>query len=699
MYEVLDRVNHPHDLKGLSLAELERLASEIRQRIAEVVDKNGGHFGSNLGVVELTLALHRVFDFPNDRLVLDTSHQSYPHKLITGRKDRFHRIRQYQGLCGFCNRTESVFDLFDAGHAGTACGLATGVAVADRLRGRQAENGRPARSIALVGDSAIQSGMSLEALNHAGEIRENLIVVLNDNKMSIDHPVGAISAYLNRFRTRPVYQELKRDVARAVASIPVVGKRVEESLERMHGAIKHSVGRDLIFQEFGFQCYGPVDGHDLRSLIELFENLKRMSGPILVHAHTEKGHGYAPALRDPVKYHALKNFLAKDTETAAPRVAEDKKEAATAKPSTSPTYSDVFRKTMADLARRDRRVAAITAGMAGGTGLSEFAQEFPDRFFDVGIAEQHGAALAAGLTEGGMRPIFAVYSTFCQRAYDQFVHDVCLQAIPAIFCLDRGGLAGEDGWTHHGVLDIAYMRCVPNCVLMAPRDGEEFVRMLQYAVDQKDAAVAIRYPKANVPDLPPSQDRSLEPGKSELLLDGDRIALFAYGSMVEEAYRVALDLREQGIRVSVVNARWAKPIDVAMLRRLAEKHDTLVTLEEHNLSGGFGSAVAEAIVDNGIRFRCVRRIGIPDRFVSFGSRAELMAECGIDGPGIRSLVVSLAADAATRSGTELSGAERSAAERPGTELSGTGLPATDPSAADRTRGFVERTGSRYDLRV
>ena len=541
--------------------------------------------------------------------------------MITGRRDRFHLIRTYQGICGFTNKKESVFDLFDAGHAGTACGLALGVAVADRLRGREAESGkRRARSIAVVGDSAVASGMSFEALNHAGEIKENLIVVLNDNRMSIDHPVGALSKYLNKFRTNPLYQDLKRDMQKAVSHIPVVGRKVEDTLERVHDAIKHTVGQDLLFQELGFNCYGPIDGHDLGNLIDVFEDLKRIEGPILVHLHTEKGHGYGPALEDPVKYHALKNFLAPKAEPT-PKPPPAKKR---------PSYSQVFKETMHELARKDKRVAAITAGMSGGTGLTAFGKEFPDRFFDVGIAEQHGAALASGLTYGGLRPVFAVYSTFCQRAYDQFVHDVCIQENPVVFCLDRAGVSGEDGWTHHGMLDIAYMRCVPNCVLMAPRDGEELVRMIEYAVHQTDDAVAIRYPKATTPELPPCKDPVIEPGKAEVLIEGERIALFAYGAMVDEAYRAALELQKVGIRPTVVNARFAKPLDVELLGRLASTHDVLVTLEEHNRSGGFGSAVVEAISDNDIRFQRVHRLGVPDRFVTFGSRAELLAELELD---------------------------------------------------------------------
>ena len=636
MYELLSRVNHPHDLKGLTLAELTQLGSEIRQRIGEVVDKNGGHFGSNLGAVELTLALHKVFDFPKDRLVWDTSHQTYPHKLITGRRDRFHLIRTYGGICGFCNKKESVFDLFDAGHAGTACSLALGVSTADKLLDRDT------RAVAVVGDSAVAAGMAFEALNHAGSIKENLLVVLNDNRMSIDFPVGALSTYLNKFRAKPIYQDLKKDVQKVVSHIPVVGRKVEDTLERVHDAIRHTMVPGHLFQELGFNYYGPVDGHNLKGLLDLFADLKKISGPILLHLHTEKGHGYAPALEDPVKYHALKGFLPRPLEEETPeKVPASVAPETEPKPKKRPTYSQVFKEAIHDVARRDRRVVAITAAMSGGTGLNDFAKEFPGRYFDVGIAEQHGAALASGMAYGGLRPVFAVYSTFCQRAYDQFVHDICIQENPVIFCLDRAGLAGEDGWTHHGLLDIAFMRCVPNCVLMAPRDGEELIRMFQLAVDQTEAITAIRYPKGTVPALPPSKDPVIRPGKSEILVQGEKVALFAYGTMVDEAYRALPQLEKEGIHPTLVNARFAKPLDVEQLARLAETHDVLVTLEEHNLSGGFGSAVCEALSDNDIRFSKVHRVGIPDRFITFGSRQQLLEECQIDTRSLVGLISSL----------------------------------------------------------
>lgn len=628
MPDVLSRVNHPHDLKALSTEELRELAGELRQRIMEVVNANGGHLASNLGTVELTLALHKVYDFPNkDRIVWDVSHQTYPHKLITGRKDRFHTLRTFGGIAGFCNKRESIFDLFDAGHAGTAVSLALGVAAADHLLGRDT------KTIAVVGDAAIAAGMAFEALNHAGELQRNLLVILNDNNMSIDVSVGALSKYFNKIRTKPLYHGLKREVHEVLSKIPLVGKKVEEGLEHLHGSLKHSLVPGLLFQELGFNYYGPVDGHNLENLLEIFEDLKGIKTPILLHALTVKGHGYEPACKNPIKYHALKNFLGDDVKSdkrdAEPpavisRAAEAKKKV---------TYSEVFKETMHAVARQDRRLVAITAAMPGGTGLTDFAREFPDRYFDVGIAEQHGGAFSSGMAFAGLRPVFAVYSTFCQRAYDQIVHDTCIQENSVILCLDRGGLV-EDGWTHHGVFDIAYLRCIPNTLLMAPRDAEEFVRMFHLAMEQSTFLPAIRYPKCNVPTLPASKDPVLRIGKAEILRRGEGIALHAYGSMVDEAWRAAEILDRDGINVTVVNARFAKPLDEGILRDLSRDHHTLVTLEEHALHGGFGSAVLEKLADLDISFARVLRIGIPDRFQTFGVREKIMAELGIDANGI-----------------------------------------------------------------
>lgn len=631
MNEVLSRVNHPHDLKALSLDELKQLGGEIRHRIMEVVNVNGGHLASNLGSVEITLALHKVFDFPRDRLVWDVSHQTYPHKLVTGRRDRFHTIRTYRGISGFCNKKESVFDLFDAGHAGTAVSLGLGVAAADHLFGKES------RTVALVGDAAVASGMAFEALNHAGDLKRNLLVVLNDNRMSIDVSVGALSKYLNKIRSKPLYAELKKDLHEVLARIPLFGRKMEEGLEVIRESLKHSLVPGLLFQELGFNYYGPVDGHNLETLIPLLQDLRGIEGPILLHILSVKGYGYEPASRNPVKYHASKNFLEQAKKPEAASAVEEKNHAVALEPVTVKpklTYTDLFRETLGAMARKDRRIAAVTAAMPGGTGLVEFAKEFPDRYFDVGIAEQHGAAFASGMACGGMRPVFAVYSTFCQRAYDQVVHDICIQENSVVLCLDRAGLVGEDGWTHHGVFDIAYLRAIPNCVLMAPRDGEEFVRMLQLAVDQSSLAVAIRYPKGTVPTLPASRDPDLRIGKAEVLREGEGVVLHAYGSMVVEAFRAAEILEREGIFVTVVNARFAKPLDGDLLRKLSANHDVLITIEEHALAGGFGSAVLERVADEELPYSKVIRLGVPDSFQTFGARGRLLADCGLDSESI-----------------------------------------------------------------
>ncbi len=610
---LLSRVNHPHDIKAFTIPELTQLASEIRHEIMEVVNRNGGHLASNLGSVEITLALHRVFDFPRDRLVWDVSHQTYPHKLITGRRDRFSTLRTYGGICGFCNKRESIFDLFDAGHAGTACSLGLGTAVGDHLSGRRQ------KTVVVVGDAAIAAGMAFEALNHAGELRRDFLVILNDNRMSIDHSVGAFSKYLSKIRTKPIYQDIKKDLHDLLGRIPVLGRRMEEALDYLRDSLKHSLVPGLLFQELGFNYYGPVEGHDLEPLIHTLEDIRKIEEPVLLHLLTVKGHGYAPASQDPIKYHAPKGFKPASTTPLKPEGKNGGEPLPAAKPAPAkkvPTFTDAFKEALHEVARKDRRIAAITAAMSGGTGLTDFALEFPSRYFDVGIAEQHGAAFSSGLAYAGLRPVYAVYSTFCQRAYDQVIHDICIQDNSVIFCLDRAGLVGEDGWTHHGVFDIAYLRCLPGMILMAPRDGEELRR------------------SANVPALPASEDPELELGQGEILTRGEGVALFAYGSMVEESYKAAVQLRSRGIEPTIVNARFAKPLDASLLQKLAKDHHTLVTVEEGVLMGGFGSAVLEAVADHQIRFQRVVRLGIPDRFVTFGSRPQLLKEVGLDAASI-----------------------------------------------------------------
>jgi 1-deoxy-D-xylulose-5-phosphate synthase len=641
MSRVLSKVNQPQDLKSLSIEELKQLAQEIRHRIVEVVNSNGGHLASNLGSVEITLALHRVFEFPRDRLVWDVSHQTYPHKLITGRRDRFHLLRTYRGISGFCNKKESAFDLFDAGHAGTAVSLGLGVACADQLLGRKC------KTVAVVGDAAIASGMAFEALNHAGYLERNLLVVLNDNRMSIDVSVGALSRYLNKIRTKPLYQDIKKDVREILAKIPMVGKKMDVALDHIRESLKHSLLPGRLFQDLGFNYFGPVDGHDIESLMRLLEDLKDIQSPVLLHILTVKGHGYEPASQNPIKYHASKNFLGepkKKPKASDPEALQEQRHANALEPEDSrkrPTYTDVFQEAIVAMGRKDSRVVAITAAMPSGTGLVEFAKQFPDRYFDVGIAEQHGCALASGMACGGLRPIFAVYSTFCQRCFDQVVHDVCIQENPVILCLDRAGLVGEDGWTHHGVFDISFLRSVPNTVLMAPRDAEELIRMLQWALEQPAVAVCIRYPKGTVPSLPPSKDPVLRIGKAEILREGEGVALHAYGSMVEEAWKAAALLEGEGMDVTVVNARFAKPLDGDVLRQLSRNHHTLVTVEEHALQGGFGGAVLEKLADQGISFCRVMRLGVPDSFQTFGNRERLLADCGLDAAGIARKIVDL----------------------------------------------------------
>ena len=618
MTDILSKVNHPQDLKTLSLEELEQLGEEIRQRVLEVVDRNGGHLASNLGSVELTLALHKVFDVPNDRLVWDTSHQTYPHKLVTGRKDRFELIRTYGGICGFASHRESIFDLFDAGHAGTACSLALGVSTADRLQGRSEY-----KTIAVVGDSAAAAGMTFEALNHGGENRQNMLVILNDNNMSINKAVGALSKYLTKIRTKPAYQDIKRELRTALSRIPVVGKHLEEVLGEVHDRFRDHLLPGTLFRELGYRYYGPADGHDLANLIQTLEDLKNIREPVLLHLNTKKGRGFEAAEDDPVKYHALKDFL--------PKKPGKKETESNGQPSSKkrPGYSSVFKEAIVDFGRKDRRICAITAGMPDGTGLLKFAEEFPDRYFDVGICEQHGAGFASGLAFGGMRPVFAIYSTFSQRAYDQLIHDVCIQENSVVFCLDRAGLTGEDGWTHHGVYDIAFMRCVPGMMLMAPRDGEELRKMLRLAIDQTTTPVAIRYPKASVPEFSVAREQQLRIGKAEVMVEGEGVALFAYGSMVEPAWAALEELAQNGIKATLVNARFAKPLDIELLESLCENHHTLVTLEEHVLMGGFGSAVTETLADKNIDYDRILRFGVPDDFITFGPRAQLLKDCGL----------------------------------------------------------------------
>jgi len=608
---VLDRVNEPADLKRLSWRELRHLAAEIRQELIEVVPQTGGHLASNLGVVELTLALHVVFDSPRDKIVWDVGHQAYVHKLLTGRKGRFRTIRQAGGLSGFTQRAESPHDPFGAGHAGTAISAALGIARARDLKGEDFD------VVAVVGDGAMTCGLSFEGLNNAGHLNSRLIVVLNDNGMSIAPNVGAISRYLNRLRSSPGYHFLKGWVERFLRHVPFLGLPLLAFLRRLKSSFKELLIPTRIWEEMGFIYIGPVNGHNLYDLISTLRAARRVQGPVLVHVYTTKGKGYEPAEKDPTNFHGV-----------APN-GEAKVSA--------PSYSRVFGQTLLRMAEADPRVVAITAAMPDGTGLVEFARRFPGRFFDVGIAEEHAVTFAAGLATEGFRPVVAIYSTFLQRAYDQILHDVALQNLPVIFALDRAGIVGDDGATHNGVFDFSYLRHIPNLVVMAPKDECELQRMLWTALEV-DGPVAIRYPRGAGVGVPLDEGRVTLPlGMGEVLRRGagGALALVAVGSMVYPALRAAEFLAQEGIEAAVVNARFVKPLDKALLYGLARNFRRIVTVEENALAGGFGSAVLEfyerKVLTAGHEFL---RLGIPDRFIHHGPQQEVRAALELSPEGI-----------------------------------------------------------------
>lgn len=631
---LLDQINSPKDLKKIPRESLPQLAQEIREKILAVVADKGGHLGASLGAVELTIALHTIFDPPQDRFVWDTGHQAYPHKLLTGRRDQFHSIRQYQGISGFLSRAESPYDTFGAGHAGTAISAALGM-----VEARDHQGGKY-HVVSIIGDGAMTAGMAYEALNHAGALRRNMIVVLNDNEMSISKNVGALSAYLARIITGPLYTKVRNETAELLKTIPKIGRPMLMAARRAEESVKGLITPGLLFEEMGFRYIGPIDGHRLDHLLTTFENVKELEGPLLVHLITKKGKGYAPAEGDPAGFHGTAAF---DLSTGLVK-----------KKSSVPSYTGIFAKQLITLAKEDRKIVAITAAMPEGTGLSKFAKEFPDRFYDVGIAEQHAVTLAAGMAADGLRPVVAIYSTFLQRAYDQIVHDVALQNLPVLFCLDRAGLVGEDGPTHNGVLDIAYLKTIPNMVLMAPKDENELQQMLATALKHPGPA-AIRYPRGEAIGVPLEEPAMPLPiGKGELLR-GDLglengsaageidVALVALGNMVYPALAAAALLEGEGFSVAVVNARFAKPIDRELLALIAQRCRRIVTLEEHALSGGFGESVLALLEEEKSAGRIppvdVRRIGIPDQFIEHGAQRILREKLGLDAERIAASVL------------------------------------------------------------
>jgi len=604
MSEYLSRIKSPQDVKRLGIIELERLAEEIRERLILGVAKTGGHIGPNLGVVELTIAMHYVFDTPRDSFVFDVSHQAYVHKLLTGREDRFDTIRQPGGLNGFMLRTESEHDCFGAGHAGTALSAALGMAVARDM------SGGDEHVVALAGDAAFTNGISYEALNNMAQTKR-MIIVLNDNEWSIDKNVGAIAEYFHKIVTNPAYVSLHDRAAGLVEKFG--GKAALHIAKKAEEAAKGIVGRGMIFEEFGLNYYGPVDGHNLQLLIETFKFLKQQNKPVVLHVLTQKGRGFAPAMEQQKKFHGLGAF---DPETGA------------TKPAAQKTYSEIFAESLTRLADTNDKVVAITAAMPNGTALDLFRPHHPDRYFDVGIAEEHAVLFAAGMATKGYRPFCAIYSTFLQRAFDQVVHDVALQRLPVVFCMDRGGLSGDDGPTHHGLFDISYLRGVPNLVHMDPKDEDELQDMMLTALEH-DGPSAIRYPRGTGPGVTPkAQPVALEIGRAEVLQDGSDVAIFALGAMVAEAQKLAKLLAAEGQSVAVINARFAKPVDAACIGRYARRCGLLITMEDHVLAGGFGSAVLETLNAQEMDVPVVR-VGWPDEFIEHGKVDDLRAKYGL----------------------------------------------------------------------
>ena len=603
---LLDGIDSPADLKRLPEKDLPRLAQEIREELIGSLAETGGHLGPNLGVVELTIALHRVFDTPADKILFDVSHQGYIHKILTGRRRELGTMRQHGGLNGFLLRTESEHDCYGAGHAGTALSAALGMAAARDMKGGSEH------VVAVAGDAAFTCGVSYEALNNVAETTGRLIVILNDNEWSIARNTGAIAAYLNRIATSPAYAHLHEQAAKFVEWIG--GKGARQLAHKIEAGVKQILLPGVIFEDLGLRYLGPIDGHDIPLLIRTFEFLKTQNEPVILHILTKKGKGYAPALAKPDKFHGLGKFRPDTGETAA---------------AVTPTYSEIFGKTLADFADHNRRIVAITAAMPTGTGLSQFASRHPDRFYDVGIAEEHAALFAAGMATQGMKPFVAIYSTFMQRAFDMIVHDIALQNLNVALCMDRAGLSGDDGPTHHGLFDIAYLRSIPGVIAMQPKDEEEFVDMLWTMTHHHEGPVAIRYPRGTGTGVAAkATPRLLEIGKAEVLRHGADVALFGLGNFCQVALETADLLERQGIRAAVINPRWIKPLDEGTLEFFARSVKVLCTLEDHAVTGGFGSSVAEHLSEAGITTPLVR-VGWPDQFIEHGSVSILREKYGM----------------------------------------------------------------------
>ncbi len=614
---LLDTINGPEDLKHIQRSELDQLAKEIRRTIIEVVSKNGGHLAPSLGAVELAIALHYVFDTPKDKIIWDVGHQSYAHKLLTGRRDQFASIRQFDGISGFTRMSESPYDAFTTGHSSTSISAALGITTAKQIKKERS------KVIAVIGDGSMTAGLAYEGLNQAGDTHKDkdLIVILNDNDMSISHNVGALSSFLSRTFSTKRLQEMRREIGDFLKSLPRIGDDMYQLAKRSEESFKAFVTPGMLFEAFNFEYFGPINGHKLNHLINILQNIKVLEEPVLLHVITKKGKGYAPAETNPVHFHGCGKF---EVATGECVVSLDN----------PPSYTKVFGDTMMELARKDKRIVAVTAAMPEGTGLAAFAEAFPQRFFDVGIAEQHGVTFAAGLASEGLKPVVAIYSTFLQRAYDQILHDVCIESLPVVFALDRGGIVGEDGATHHGLFDLSYLRSLPNMVVMSPKDENELRKMLLTAI-QHQGPIALRYPRGCGTGV--ALELPLEPieiGKAEVICEGqttDGILIIAIGRAVEEAVLACQTLQQShAISATIINARFVKPLDTDLLTRYAARIPHILTVEENTLEGGFGSAVLETLNDAGINGFKMKRLGIHDVFVEHGPQKLLRRIHGVD---------------------------------------------------------------------
>ncbi|MDD2890159.1 MAG: 1-deoxy-D-xylulose-5-phosphate synthase [bacterium] len=605
IYKYLNNINSPEDVKKLNTDELKELAGEIREEIINVISKNGGHLAPSLGVVELTLALHKIFDAPTDKIIWDVGHQAYPHKLITGRREKFNTIRQYDGLSGFPKRSESEYDDFGVGHASTSIAAAMGIATARDL------NKEKYKVVAVIGDGALTGGLAYEGLNQAGFLRKDIIIVLNDNKMSISENVGGVAHYLNKIVTTPLYTQFKTDTWELLDKLPSwISSAAKDSVRRLKEGLKNLAVPTMLFEELGLRYIGPLDGHNIELLTENFKYIKTLKEPVLVHILTDKGRGYNFAQAEPTKFHGIGAFSIDTGESV----------------SKSNTYSDVFGETITELAKTDSRIVAITAAMPEGTGLNEFRKELPERFFDVGIAEEYALTFAAGIATKGYKPICAIYSTFLQRGLDQLIHDICLQNLPVIFAVDRAGIVGEDGPTHQGTFDLSYLHCIPNLVICSPKDENELRSMLYTAVNN-NFPIVIRYPRSKITGVEKTELQNIPYGKAEVLKSGDKGTIFAIGSMVYMAMEAVKDLP-----VGLVNARFAKPLDKELFMQF--KDTKIITIEENTLNSGFGSAVMEMFNEAGCSVNLLR-LGLPDMFIEQGNRNFILEKYGLSAKGIR----------------------------------------------------------------